>query len=292
MTRLLVSQGHHVTALVHRSPVPSFPGPGTIRTIVGDLCGEALVDDAVADADVVCHLAAFLPPDYADPAYAQACFETNAMAVLRLATCCAGAGKRLVHCSSGQAYAWSGDAITEDAALYPAERATFYLASKLTGELFVEHLRRRHGLASIVFRVGSCYGPGMERGSVVGFFMAQASAGKPLPVHDGGTAECDFVHVDDVARLIEAAVRGGEPGVYNAGSGMAHSVLDLARAVRATFPDFAVTIEAQPFAGEPQRSFPALSMAKTQAMWGHVPTSLVDGLAMLRARSEEPVPCA
>lgn len=277
---MLIGAGWDVSALVHRNPVPA--GPGKIRMVSGDIGDPATMLPILSEVDAVCHLAAYLPPDYQDPAYAAACFEINALATLQLGRLCAEQGKRFVFCSSGQAYVYSSVAVTEDAPLYPAERATFYLASKLSGEVFIEHLRRHHGLEAIILRVGSCYGPGMPRGSVVAFFMEQALARKPLPVRDGGVTSCDFVYVGDVARLITAALEVGAAGVYNAGSGIATSVLELAHAVKATFSEFPVIIDVAPAERPAPASFPALSMTKARDVWGHSPTSLNNGLAAFR----------
>jgi UDP-glucose 4-epimerase len=257
--------------------------------VSGDMTDPSTMSPILSEVDAVCHLAAYLPPDYASPAYASACFEINALATLRLGGFCAEHGKRFVFCSSGQAYVHSSVAVTEDAPLYPAERATFYLASKLSGELFIERLRRCHGLEAITFRVGSCYGPGMPRSSVVAFFMAQALARKPLPVRDGGVPSCDFVYVTDVARLVTAALETGAGGVYNAGSGTATSVLDLAHAVKDTFSEFPIGIDVAPAAGPVPASFPPLSMAKTRSMWRHSPTSLKTGLEAFRAHLEREI---
>jgi nucleoside-diphosphate-sugar epimerase len=286
---LLIGDGWDVTALVHRNAVPVPAGPGRLRMVSGNMADPANMLSALSEVDAVCHLAAYLPPDYESPAYASTCFEVNAFATLRLGSLCADQGKRFVFCSSGQAYSPSPVAVTEDAPLYPAERATFYLASKLSGELFIEHLRRNHGLGAITFRVGSCYGPGTPRNSVVAFFMAQAIARKPLPVRDGGVPSCDFVYIGDVARLVTAALETGVDGIYNAGSGTATSVLDLANAVKETFSEFPVGIDVAPAAGPAPASFPPLSMAKTRRMWGHSPTPLKAGLAAFRTHLEREI---
>jgi UDP-glucose 4-epimerase len=255
--------------------------------VSGNMADPANMLSALSEVDAVCHLAAYLPPDYGSPAYASACFDINALATLQLGRLCADQGKRFVFCSSGQAYSPSPVAVTEDAPLYPAERATFYLVSKLSGELFIEHLRRHNGLEAITFRVGSCYGPGMPESSVVASFMRQAIARKPILVRDSGVPSCDFVYVADVARLITAALETGAGGVYNAGSGTATSVLQLAYAVIEAFSDLPVGIDMASAERPAPAGFPPLSMAKTQAMWGHSPTSLKAGLAAFRTHLEQ-----
>lgn len=281
---LLLEGGHCVTALVHRGVIRA--DHENLGAIEGDLLDPSTLLHAVREADCVCHLAAFVPDDYQDAGCAAACFQVNALATLHLAELCTRLNKRLVSCSSGQAYVHSAEPVTEEARLYPAEHATYYLASKLAGELFVEHLRRQQGLEAVTFRVGSCYGPGMRDGSVLSTFMSRALARKSLTVRNDGRQTCDFVHVGDVARLIVSAVQGGASGVYNAGSGVATSVADLASTIREMFPELSVGIEFVETEESPRASFPALCMDKTRACWGQPITSLKAGLAAFRTCME------
>jgi UDP-glucose 4-epimerase len=289
---ILVKEGWNVSVVSHRSAVPVPPGPGQVRFVQGRLDQPDSLREDLSEVEVVCHLAAYLPSNYEDSAEARACFEVNCLNTLHLAELCAQMGNRLVFCSSAQAYIDSNIPVGEDAGLYPAERAPYYLTSKLAAEILVENLRRRHGLEAVTFRLGSCYGPGMPARSVVSLFMQRALAGAPLIVRDGGSSRCDFVYVGDVAQLIVQAIKGGRSGVYNAGSGVATSVLELAQAVDAALADHGVRIDVEPPSRLPHSSFPALDMAKTKREWGHAPTSLRDGLAAFRSFLEEEARCA
>ncbi|HEY1795837.1 MAG TPA: NAD-dependent epimerase/dehydratase family protein [Stellaceae bacterium] len=279
----MIARGWDVLALTHRNSIATPDGPGRLRLETGSIASDEVLDTAVAGVDAVCHLAAYIPPNYADPSEAERLMSVNALGALRVALAAAKHGKRLVACSSAQAYLYSEAPVSEDAPIYPADRATYYLASKLAGELYIEHLRRIAGLAAITFRVGSCYGPGMPESALVGLFMRAASAGEPIDVRHGGIPSADLVWVHDISRLILLAVESGDPGLYNAGSGEATSGLHLAEAVRDVFPERPVEIVVSPPRGALPMSFSALSMAKSKAMWGHEPTPLPAGLSALRA---------
>jgi nucleoside-diphosphate-sugar epimerase len=342
LVRVLVASGSNVIALTHKAPPPRCSGPGTIQVITGDIRDSKVIQSAIAGANAVCHLAAFIPPDFRDPIHARACMEINALATLDLAAAAAGKGIPFVYCSSAQSYVFSRQPVTETAAQYPAERATYYLASKLAGELYVENLRHTRGLAAHIFRVASCYGPGMTEKSAVSAFMRSAMTGKPITVQDGGLPIFDFVYVDDIVHLIMAALfapspgnpgeggvrasltdelleqeipikpspqpspglpgegeRQGQPqkrvipcGIYNAGSGISTSVLQLAEAVRQTFSDRDVKITVSPPGENVPTGFAPLSMAKTNSIFSHRPTSLINGLAAFRRHLENPSPHA
>lgn len=283
-----LDRGWQVIAAVHNTPLSAAmtdAGVKAVQCSTGDLQPLA---DALDEAQAVCHSAAFLPPDYADSQYAERCLEVNAIFTLRLAELAAARpGLRFVHLSSAQAYAAAQpQPCAENTPLYPAGRAAYYLTSKLAGELFVEHQRQAHGLAAIGLRVGSCYGPGMTERSVVSIFLERARTGQPIEVHDGGRATCDYVYVDDVARIAVRAAESGDPGLYNLGSGRASTILELAHAAADAYPETHVPITVRPASAEPALGFPALCMQKTNTTWNHQPTDLRTGLAAMRQCSE------
>jgi nucleoside-diphosphate-sugar epimerase len=278
----LLRAGHHVIAL-SRKPYAGLPGgtPPGLEHVVGDICHAHKLRPLVERADVVCHLAAFIPPDFADAAYAAQCFAVNSLATLQIATLSCELNKKLVYCSSGSLYAWQPLPVTEEEKLYPSARAPYYLGSKLLGEILVEHLRQTRGLRATVFRIGSVYGSRASK-SVVARFISNAVAMLPLEVLYGGTSEADFVYVGDIARLLVLASEEEHEGVFNAGSGAATSIRSVAEAVCAAFPEFKPRIVDVTRDGATPTSFPALSMRRTGEHFSHVPTKLKDGLPLAR----------
>jgi UDP-glucose 4-epimerase len=252
-----------------------------VRTLVGDIRKPEELRAHIAESDVICHLAAFIPPDFSDSSHARACFETNALATLRLAEIACEQKKRFIYTSSGSIYAPSAVPVVETAPIYPEHHAPYYLGSKLLGELYVEHLRETRGLDSTILRVSSVYGAGLTR-TVVAKFVSDAIAGRPLRVFHEGKNRVDFVYVDDIARLVVSAVDGPQQGVFNAGSGTATSILGLAEIVREMFAEHDPWIEKIQPAGKPPPSFPALSMDRTSRAFSHTPTSLKAGLTAIK----------
>ncbi len=285
----LAARGARVRA--HGRTMPTSPLPG-VEHVAGDLCDTGSLAGLVDGVDAVCHFAAFTPPNHADSSFAPRCYEVNALVSLRLAEAALeGVRRRFVLASAANAYAvWpQGEAqgrrpVAEDEAPYPAARATFYLASKALAELYLEHLARTRGLLLTSLRISSPYGHGMPQGSVVARFMALAAEGKALTVRDGGLPRADFVWVDDVVDLVVAALDAPGGGTFNAGSGEHTSLLDLARAVQATYADraVAVTVEPPPLGAEPAPSFAAIDIGKAKRAFGYAPRPLAEGLAVLR----------
>ena len=286
LTTALLSEGHEVIAVLHQHDLPVHFKTDALRVVWGDSDNLAPIHDAILQADVVCHLAAYIPPNIRDFRYAERCVQVNGLFALHIARFAIEKQTRMIFLSSGQAYHYSEAPVLEDAPLYPAERSTYYLASKLLGELYVEHLRRTRSLPVITLRLGCCYGPGMQK-SVVSYFMQCASAGLPLTVFDNGTPTHDFVYVSDVVGVIMAALETGDPGVYNIGSGCASSILELAQTVADIYSDRDVTIEIDPpYEGIPS-SFPALSIEKARKTWNYNPLLLREGITKYREWMEK-----
>ena len=290
LTRALVQAGHFVTGLVRR-PI-DIPPNDRLRWVQGDIADLNLLAPLVEQSDAVCHLAAFIPSNQEDLAQARTCMEVNALATLHLADLVAQkSGRRLVYLSGSNAYAQPREsaALAESHALYPCGFASYYLTSKVAGEVFVEHLRMTRGLEAISLRVSTPYGPGMPAKSVVHRFMTNAIAGLPLEVWDGGLSTFDFVYVDDVIEVIVNAVGSGPAGIYNVGSGVATSLLDLARAVADAFPERKIPIDVRPPSNPPalRPNFPAIDPSKILGMWSLKPRPLAGGLADFRAYLEK-----
>jgi nucleoside-diphosphate-sugar epimerase len=284
----LSAVGHEVTALIHRAPLPETSKMRSVRVLEGDIRDAGTWRDTVSEVDCVCHFAAYIPHDYEDHTYADACLQTNSIATLEMAQTASKARDcRFIYASAGNAYAFGEGAADELNLLYPADRSTYYLASKMLGELYVEHLRRVAGLEAVCFRISTPYGFGMAEKSAVAHFMKRANEGSPLQVLDGGAPTYDFVYAGDVARLAAAAVSSGLSGVYNVGSGRAHSVIELAQAVAETYPERKISIEIKPPSNSTRTGFGALSVKKAAETWGYRPLSLREGLAEYRKRMDK-----
>jgi UDP-glucose 4-epimerase len=84
-----------------------------------------------------------------------------------------------------------------------------------------------------VLRLFNVYGPGQTGpyAGVVSKFVERAKRGLPPVIHGDGTQTRDFIHVADVARLVEVVLDRGAAGVYNVGTGRAVSIRELAATV-------------------------------------------------------------
>lgn len=289
-SRVLAAALHEegsVVALVRSSSMERLSGAGA-EVVAWDLDAPALPEEALRGVDTVCHMAAFIPPDMHDSAHAEACLRRNAVATLRLLESARRAGvRRFVYFSSGNTYLPQGRPAREEDPLFPASRAPYYLASKMVGEVFVEHVGAGGEMSTVTLRVSSVYGPGMRPHGLVPRFLDAAANGERLVVRDGGRYAADLVYVDDVVdATLWIAGDAGITGPLNVGSGVASTTLDVARAVAAlhSLPEERVEVLAPTGAPVAAEGFAPLDISRAVRVLGYAPVPLREGLARTVAR--------
>ncbi len=197
----------------------------------GDVLDRATVDDLLADADVVVHLAFIIFGDDREETR-----RVNLEGTRNVFEAAVAAGtKRLVYTSSVAAYGFSTEnpeILTEDVAPQGTDEF-YYSAQKAEMESLLHELLDDTEVETYVIRpciVGGPDAPALINDVVKTFqiggrFRLERDLVRAIPgaspvLPDPGT-EFDLVHHDDCATAIVATIEGrGTPGIYNvAGSG-------------------------------------------------------------------------
>jgi UDP-glucose 4-epimerase len=156
--------------------------------------------------------------------------EINVVGTIGVLEAAREVGAPVVFTSTGGAiYGECDGPAAEDA---PRKPVSPYGIAKLCGEEYVHGWGRTHGMRNVVLRLGNVYGPRQEsglEGGVVAIFLERMARGEETVVFGDGGQTRDFVYVGDVVRALLAAV-GREGGVFNVGTGLETTVLDLHRA--------------------------------------------------------------
>ena len=233
---LALESGHEVTVLDDlstglRSRLDALQAAGA-RIVLGDVRDANARARALEGIDAVIHLAAqgSVPRSMEDP---EATMDVNVHATDRLLEDMANRGlHRLVLASSAAVYGdVDGLPHTED---HVGARQSPYADSKWANEQAVQR-RREQGWEAIALRFFNVYGPGQRsegpNTGVIPIFVKKMCAGEAPILFGGGTQTRDFVHVDDVARLLVhlASDAWSHPprAVYNVGTGKQTSLLEL-----------------------------------------------------------------
>jgi dTDP-glucose 4,6-dehydratase len=95
-----------------------------------------------------------------------------------------------------------------------------YSASKAGGDLQVLAYFATYGTPAVITRGSNTYGPYQYPEKLIPLFVTNALEGSKLPLYGDGLNVRDWLHVDDHADGIEAALLRGTPGeAYNIGGG-------------------------------------------------------------------------
>jgi UDP-glucose 4-epimerase len=153
-----------------------------------------------------------------------------------------------------------------------------YGVAKLAGEEYIGAWNRLHGTRHTALRFANVYGPRQEaglEGGVVAIYLNGMAAGDETAIFGDGGQTRDFVYVDDVVRAVLRAP--GTGGVFNVGSGVETSVLELHERCRAVAGDSREPRFAAAREGDVRRSTLDVSAAG-QALGWRPEVSLDDGL--------------
>jgi dTDP-glucose 4,6-dehydratase len=125
---------------------------------------------------------------------------------------------RFLHVSTDEVY---GSLKPDDAPFTettPYQPNSPYSASKAASDHLVRAWHHTYGLPAITTNCSNNYGPWQFPEKLIPLVIANALAGKALPVYGDGMNVRDWLYVGDHCAAIRAALARGEPGeVYNIG---------------------------------------------------------------------------
>jgi UDP-glucose 4-epimerase len=175
--------------------------------ILGDL-------DALAGADHVIHLAGMLgTSELFDTA--EEAVETNVIGTLRVLQWCEANGAGFTGITM------------------PPVFASVYTATKICADRLATAWHLAKGVPVSRVRAFNAYGAGQKHGpghpqKILPTFATEAWHGRPIPIWGDGEQTVDLVHADDVARMLVDATDHGDDAVFDAGTGVAVTVNELA----------------------------------------------------------------
>jgi UDP-glucose 4-epimerase len=229
----------------------NVPVDSAVRLVAGSITNDRVLARLDDDLDYAFHLACYHGNQSSihDPL---ADYENNTLTILKLLERLKDIKslRKVVYSAAGCAVAaktFDGATATPENAPISLFHDSPYSISKIVGEMYGNYYFGRYKLPFVKARFQNVYGPGEVLGAgrwrgtpatvwrnVTPTFIWKSLHGEALPVENGGIASRDFVFVEDVARGLMACALEGEPGeVYNLGSGVETTILDLAKRINA-----------------------------------------------------------
>jgi UDP-glucose 4-epimerase len=272
--RQLADTGRDVVVL-GRSPRPAMPLDARVRYVPCDARDGAALALALSGATEIVDLsyASAARATFSDPLAELLVNVPVSLAVMQAAL--ALGLRRYVYVSSGGTVYGEQPVqpITESAVPAPVSP---YGITKLTIERYALLEQHHHGLPAVLLRPGNAYGPEQKPFTGQGFVataVGSVLARKPITVFGTRGTVRDYIHVDDVAGAVIAALDQGVSGsVYNVGTGVGLDNMDILDLIRH---------EAEP-AGFPVRCDPA------PARPADVSSNVLDASALQRVSGWRP----
>ncbi len=276
---VLVARGDEVVVLddlSHGKPENVNPGA---ELVVADIRDADAVNAVFGEArpEACLHLAAqadvrvsVTRPDYDA--------DVNVLGTIRLLEAAREHGTRIVFSSTGGAmYGECEEPATETTAPAPLSP---YGTSKLAGEEYLAAYNRLYGSEHTALRYGNVFGPRQDphgEAGVVAIFLGRLARGEAPHIFGDGSQQRDYVYVGDIAAVTVAALER-PVGVFNIGTGVATSVLDLFEACRQAAGVEIEPVFDAPRLGELQRSVLHPGLAERELGF-EARTSFGDGIA-------------
>jgi len=209
----------------------------------GDIGDRALVDQLLRDFSprAVVNFAAETHVDRSIHGPA-AFIETNVVATFALLdtvktwwSALPGEDKRafrFLHVSTDEVYGSLGAADPGFCETTPYAPNSPYSASKAASDHLVRAYHHTYGLPVLTTNCSNNYGPRQFPEKLIPLMIANAVAGKPLPVYGDGRNVRDWLYVGDHASALRAVLAGGRPGeTYNIGGNAEMTNLEVVHAL-------------------------------------------------------------
>ncbi len=201
----------------------------------GDVKDPVLVDALVSKSDMVVHFAAetHVTRSIYDNYFF---FETDVMGTQIIASSVVkhrDTVERFVHISTSEVYGTAqAELMSEDHPLIPRSP---YAAAKLGGDRLVYSFWATYDIPAVIVRPFNNYGPFQHLEKAVPRFITNCLVNEKLRVHGDGSAQRDFIFVEDTCAAIDAILHAdikkvkGE--IFNLASGESRSIGSVAKDV-------------------------------------------------------------
>jgi len=201
----------------------------------GNVRNAELVDSLVAQSDIVVHFAAetHVTRSIFDNLLF---FETDILGTQAVANAVVNhikKVKRFVHISTSEVYGTAhADLMDEEHPLMPMSP---YASAKAGADRLVYSYWATYDIPAVIVRPFNNFGPHQHLEKAIPRFVTSCILDEPLTVHGDGSAERDWIFVEDHCRALDMIIHCDlekvKGQVINIGTGSSISIQDIARAI-------------------------------------------------------------
>lgn len=277
-----VRAGHQVAVFDNFSSGREEYVPKGVQLFEGDITNLARVEAVLQEfqPEVLNHHAAHIQVGFSvqNPQFDA---QNNILGLLNLLETARKQGtvKKVIMASTGGAM--YGDQPVPFVETMEPQPLSPYGISKRSGELYLHFYFIQYGISSVVLRYSNVYGPRQNphgESGVIAIFMEKLLKGEQAVINGTGENTRDYVYVEDVAQANVAALEYNQQGIFNIGTKVETSTLEV---VRKVYSALKISGEAQhgpARPGEQQRSVLDASLAQQELGWSPQ-VSLDEGIA-------------
>ncbi len=196
------------------------------KFVKGDICDEKLVNELMADADVVVNFAAESHVDRSIGSPDDFIKTDNFGAFTLLEAARRTHIDRFVQISTDEVYGSidNGSFVETD----PLMPSSPYSASKTGADRIAFSYFVTYGVPVLITRCSNNYGPFHYPEKLIPLFVTNAIEDKDMPIYGDGLNVRDWIYVEDHCDGIDFVLRNGELGeVYNIGGGNEKTNLEI-----------------------------------------------------------------
>ncbi len=224
-------------ALTYAGNLDNLPEHGPddpdFRFVHGNIRNSALVEELVAHADIVLHLAAetHVPRSVHDNV---TFVETDVLGTqVLLNAALKHPVERFIHVSTSEVYGTAVQVpMTEE---HPLNPTTPYAGAKAGADRLVHAYHVTYGLPCVIVRPFNTYGPYQHLEKAIPRFITAALTDTVLTIHGDGSTARDWGYVDDLCngleRVMQAELHAVRGQVINFGTGLDISIKQVAEMV-------------------------------------------------------------
>lgn len=276
----LLSADHNVIAYGRPGGLEKFKSLGSgVEVVEGDFCKEERWAEILIGVHICYHLISTTTPKSSNDAPSLDVME-NIVGTLGLLDVARRHNVRIIFASSGGTVYGTiqSDTIDEE---HPTNPLCSYGISKLAIEKYLYLYQELYGLRAIVLRIANPYGEGQRPDSAQGavaVFMGRILRGYVIDIWGDGSVVRDYIYIKDVVDVMLAASSyGGKLSVFNVGSGIGVSLLNIVQMIEE------VTGVSADIVFHPPRGFDVpknvLNISKVREGFGWTSkTSMIEGL--------------